>query len=330
MTLMNVFTKCTLGILVLAGFLFSGSITAWAAEDEVRVITFPVRGEYTYRNDWHEPRGGGTRKHMGTDIIADKMTPLVAAVDGYIIFVARPEARWGNEVEIQGDDGYFYDYLHMNNDTPGTDDGMGGEVNAYMPGVVRGARVSAGQLIGWVGDSGNAEETVPHLHFEIRDSRGVAINPFYSLSAASNGKGVSANAPRTNTVEATWEERKAGLRYIFTKDLSVGSESNEVRRLQATLRALGFFRHPSDTGYFGEVTKTAVIAYQKKKGVAQSGSVGLETRRKLNDDLGTYDPNDYQPFYSREEERALQIQRLMQQIAILQKQLEAMRGGSVR
>lgn len=307
-------------------FFFCGIFPVVASAQTVRPILFPVQGDYTFRDDWHEPRGGGTRLHLGNDIIAAKMTPLVAVTDGIVSFVARPEARWGYEVEIQDSEGYSYSYLHINNDTPGTDDGMGGEANAYPPTIQRGVTIARGTIIGWVGDSGNAEDTVPHLHFEIRDPSGAHINPYPSLLAASGGKGVNASGPRTNTPDSVERERLLDLRHIFTKELSFGAESAEVRQLQRVLKTLGHFNYSSATGYFGDVTKQAVLSYQKKKGLPQTGTVNLETRRALNTDLGTWDPNDYQPFYSKREQLALEIQRLTQQIAILQAQLKAIRG----
>lgn len=305
--------------------LFFGVAFSVSAET-VRPIVFPVAGDYTFRDDWHEPRGGGTRQHIGNDIIAPKMTPLLAAVDGVVSFVARPEVSWGYEIEIKDDEGYAYDYLHVNNDTPGTDDGAGGETHAYMPGIVHGVRVSRGSTIGWVGDSGNAEETVSHLHFEIRDLSNANINPFPSLFAASGGKGVSQSAPRPTAVDVSLAERKVELRYIFTKELSLEAQSSEVRQLQLVLKAFGHFSHPSATGYFGPVTQSAVMSYQRKKHIPESGRVDAATREKLNDDLGTYDPNLYKPFYNAAEQRALDISRLLQQITILKKQLAAMGG----
>ncbi|MDO8521233.1 MAG: peptidoglycan DD-metalloendopeptidase family protein [bacterium] len=294
--------------------------------DVVRTIAFPVSGEYVFRDDFHEPRGGGTRLHLGNDILAAKMTPLVAVIDGYVNYVARPEASWGYEISLQDGEGYTYSYLHINNDTPGTDDGRGGEANAYVPGVHRGATVSRGQLIGWVGDSGNAENTVPHLHFEIRDPNNEVINPFASLVAAAGGKGVSANIQSTNAVDSLDREQVVSLRYIFTKDLFLDDESSEVRRLQQTLKSFGHFNYPNATGYYGPITRDAVLSYQQKKGIPQTGIVDLATRRKLNDDLGTYDPNDYVPFYSEAEQRAIKIQQLLTLIAKLQAELKILRG----
>ncbi len=309
---------------ILSAFFLSAPL--FASADVVRDIVFPVKDNFTYRDDFLEPRGGGTRKHQGNDIIAPKMTPLLAAVDGVVSFVAIPEAPWGYEIELQDDQGWRYDYLHVNNDNPGTDDGLGGPEHAYMPGVVRGARVSRGEPIGWVGDSGNAEETVSHLHFEIHDPNNQVVDPFPSLVAASGGKGVSANAPRTNVVEPTFEERKAQLRYIFSKELNMGNESSEVRQLQLILKSLGYFTYPSATAYFGPITRDALVNYQKKKRIPETGAVDLLTRRALNTDLGTWDPNDYIPFYNDAEKKALLIAQLRQQIAVLQERLKALQG----
>lgn len=297
-----------------------------SAEDVVRPITFPVTGNYSYQNDWHAPRDGGKRLHLGTDIFEAKMTPLVAAVDGVITFVARPAEPWGCEVEIMDSEGWAYDYLHVNNDTPGTDDGIGCGDISYPSGVVRGAGVSRGAVIAWLGDSGNAETTAPHLHFEIRDPSGANVNPFPSLAAASGGKGITSSTPYIDIAEPTLEERKTELRYIFTKTLMMEDTSNEVRQLQKVLKLFKHFNHPSATGYFGPVTEAAVRSYQKAKKIPETGIVDLATRRKLNDDLGTYDPNDYQPFYSPEEEKALKIQKLQQEIAKLMALLVALRG----
>jgi hypothetical protein len=286
-----------------------------------------VNGANYYRNDFHEPRGGGTRLHVGNDIIAAKMTPVVSTVDGYVSYVASPQPSWGYEINILDSEGYSYHYLHLNNDTPGTDDGRGGEANAYAPGIVRGMRVTKGQHLGWVGDSGNAEETVSHLHFEIHDPRHVQVNPYFSLIEATGLYNTPTNTGSVRVEHASIDSIRSELRYIFTKELAVGAESSEVAQLQLTLRAFGHFKHPSITGYYGPVTEEAVKSYQRAKKLRETGSVGAETREVLNNDLGTYDPNLYKPFYNPAETRALLIQQLLQQIAVLQARLQAMQGS---
>ena len=173
-----------------------------AAEWEVRDIAFPVQGTVTFRDDFGEPRYG--HSHEANDIMGAKMMPLIAAVDGWVDYIVIPEASWGYAVYIRDRDGYSYNYLHINNDTPGTDDGNGGTEHAYAPGIYRGALVTRGQLIGWMGDSGNAENAGPHLHFEIRRPDVTPIDPYQSLLAAQSlGRFVPADAtaasPNINT-----------------------------------------------------------------------------------------------------------------------------------
>lgn len=146
-------------------------------------ITFPVIGDVSYTDDFNLDSSRG-RIHHGNDILGEKMMPLVAAVSGTVSYVTWPEADYGYYVSIHGDDGYVYNYVHINNDTPGTDDDAGGGRFAYAPYVFSGARVKAGQLIGYMGDSGNAENVHPHLHFEIRDTDDNAFSPYDSLQHA--------------------------------------------------------------------------------------------------------------------------------------------------
>ncbi len=160
---------------------------------EVVDMTFPADPRARFSADYHQPRGGGTRVHRATDIIFDKHSPLYATVDGVICYINGLDGNppsWGYSLTICGDDGRRYDYLHINNDTPGTDDGMGGPAHAYAPGIRGGVRVARGQLVAYMGDSGNAENTVDHLHFEIEDPRitdpygSNRIDPYESLRAA--------------------------------------------------------------------------------------------------------------------------------------------------
>lgn len=148
-------------------------------------IIFPVEGGAIFSDDYGDARSGG-RLHEANDLMAPKMTPILAARGGTITSASLTEPSYGYMISIAGDDGYKYNYLHINNDTPGTDDGNGGLANAYAPGISRGVTVTQGQVIAYVGDSGNAEDTAPHLHFEIRLPDGSAINPFPYLNAALN------------------------------------------------------------------------------------------------------------------------------------------------
>lgn len=170
-----------LTILILFGALITLSVNA--QEVEIRDIAFPVDGEVRFQDDFDQARSGG-RKHNATDLIGEKMTPLISAVDGVVTFLPETEPSWGWGVWIRDDEGYEYVYLHVNNDTPGTDDGKGGIDWAFAPEVRQGKRVTRGQFIGYMGDSGNAENVGSHLHFEIHRPDGTPMNPYQSLVAA--------------------------------------------------------------------------------------------------------------------------------------------------
>jgi murein DD-endopeptidase MepM/ murein hydrolase activator NlpD len=108
-------TLCTTGIFFIASLF---PIFAYAV---VVPMDFPLDVPSQFRDDFGEPRAG--HAHKGIDIIAPKMSPILSSVDGYVRHLEIPEASWGYEIGIAGDDGYFYNYLHINNDTPATDDG---------------------------------------------------------------------------------------------------------------------------------------------------------------------------------------------------------------
>ena len=265
-------------------FILLAVILPFTLRAQTRTIVFPVDGETSFRNDFLEPRDGGAREHLGTDIIAPKHTPLVAAVNGVISYIPFSEPSWGYMLTIQDSEGYQYRYLHLNNDNRGTDDGNGGSGQAYASGLKRGTKVSAGQLVGWVGDSGNAENTVPHLHFEIRGPDRVAINPYSSLVAAAspeNYKATTAIVEHESSGDAGVEE---GASLIFTIEIREGMQGYAIKELQRRLEKAGHFTHPTLTKYFGPITKASLQSFQQANGIAPTGVLGYETRAILNDD----------------------------------------------
>ncbi|MDJ0954618.1 MAG: peptidoglycan DD-metalloendopeptidase family protein [Acidimicrobiia bacterium] len=173
--------RLLLVLLMLSGTM-AASGPAAVADDEPYPLTFPVVGSSSWGDTWGAPRSGG-RTHKGTDIFADKGTPVVAAAAGTIEKIAVGE-RAGRYIAITHDDGWRTLYIHLDNDTPGTDDGLGG---APAPGIAVGVRVEAGDVIDYLGDSGNAENTPPHLHFELHRPDGTAINPAPHLRFAVTG-----------------------------------------------------------------------------------------------------------------------------------------------
>jgi len=151
----------------------------------VRPIAFPVLGTVHYGNDWGNCRDGCARRHQGTDLLGVRMQPLLAAVDGTVTRIRYENlGTAGSVISITGADGWYYNYFHVNDDTPGTDDGLAGQEWQISPQLTVGSTVQAGQVIGYMGDSGNAEGSVPHLHFEIRQPDRTPVNPYHSLAAA--------------------------------------------------------------------------------------------------------------------------------------------------
>jgi hypothetical protein len=123
--------------------------------------------------------------------MGNKMLKLLAVTSGTIVELRHQSS--GNSLYLKGDDGWYYCYLHINNDDPGTDNGANQFKHAYAPGLKTGSRVLKGDLLGYLGDSGNAESTGAHLHFEIRMPNAkwynaAAVNAKYSLNAAEPAK----------------------------------------------------------------------------------------------------------------------------------------------
>ena len=186
-------------VLLLAGLLAAlaplGAVPAASAAtgnyQQVLDVTFPTRPDAWFSDTYDACRDGCARQHKASDIMGAKMWPEYAMVDGMVCDVDEgAEDSWGRHLTLCGDDGRQYRYLHLNNDTPGTDDGAAGLEHVYAPGIREGLRVARGQLLAYMGDSGNAEETAPHLHLDIFDDRVVdpygdnRINPYPSLTAA--------------------------------------------------------------------------------------------------------------------------------------------------
>ena len=115
----------------------------------------------SFRNDWGFPRGGGTRWHEGNDLFIKAGTPVRAPASGTVEF--KTGTIGGLQFTLKGDDGVTYIGTHM------SDFGNGGKVNA-------------GDIVGYVGTTGNAVGTSPHLHFGMYVN-GRVVNPYPTLHA---------------------------------------------------------------------------------------------------------------------------------------------------
>ena len=130
-------------------------------------MVFPVKHVMAhFYDDWGEIRGSGNRVHEGIDIRAPKGAPVVAIADGKVNTISYSESS-GYYIAIDHENGWLSLYVHLNDDIEGNDN-LGGKETAFAENIYLGAEVVAGQIIGYLGDSGNAEGTVPHVHFEVR------------------------------------------------------------------------------------------------------------------------------------------------------------------
>jgi murein DD-endopeptidase MepM/ murein hydrolase activator NlpD len=150
--------------------------TVALADDEFRLIYFPHEDVTSrFSNDWGDARSGG-RQHQGTDIFGTKHSEVLAVADGFVIAIDE-SPRSGFYVRVAHRDGWESWYLHLNNDTLDSDDGAGGPESAFAPDLEVGMFIAAGTVIGYVGDSGNAEGASSHTHFELHDGTR-ALNPY--------------------------------------------------------------------------------------------------------------------------------------------------------
>jgi murein DD-endopeptidase MepM/ murein hydrolase activator NlpD len=145
---------------------FASPVVAFYPTPPSATHVFPVVAGASFSNDWGGPRPGG-RRHQGIDLFAKTGTPVVAISDGILFRVGWNRVggwrfwlrdRWGNE---------FY-HAHL---------------SAFAPAAKEGATVKAGTVIGFVGNTGDARGTPPHVHFEIHPGGGDPIPPFSYVSA---------------------------------------------------------------------------------------------------------------------------------------------------
>jgi hypothetical protein len=163
------------GLLAGTGAARSGSTTG--------PIVFPVLGATHYVDDFGAPRAGGP--HQGIDMIAAKKSLALAAETGKVKFWTT-SATAGCMLYLYGATRTTYYYIHLNNDLTRGDDNRGKCVagTAYATGLKDGAKVAAGQPVGFVGDSGDADGAHAHLHFEVHPGGSKPVDPYPYLQTA--------------------------------------------------------------------------------------------------------------------------------------------------
>jgi murein DD-endopeptidase MepM/ murein hydrolase activator NlpD len=126
-------------------------------------IVCPVAGTVNFSDTWGASRSGG-RAHQGTDMMAANGVPTAAPTNGDMVH--QSSGLGGTTWYVYGDNGHTY---------------YGAHLSAYEGGE---RHVQAGEIIGYVGSSGNASATAPHLHFEFHPNGGSAVNPYDLLDRA--------------------------------------------------------------------------------------------------------------------------------------------------
>jgi Peptidase family M23 len=174
--------KGRLALLTLFVALSALALAAAAAARVPKHIIFPVVGKVTYLDDYGDPRPQGS--HQGNDIMGRRWQVAVAAETGRVEKVGR--GGYSCYLILDGRSGTEYWYIHLNNDKTRRNDNEGGCRNGitWPRGLRNGERVRAGEMVGYVGDSGDANGIQPHLHFEIRPNGRGSINPFTRLNRA--------------------------------------------------------------------------------------------------------------------------------------------------
>ncbi|HET8796045.1 MAG TPA: M23 family metallopeptidase [Thermoanaerobaculia bacterium] len=138
--------------------------------DAPRPMIVPVAGvpRSALRDMFDEPRG--TRRHEAIDILAPAGTPVIAADDGVVQKIFTSKAGGLTIYQFDPDQRYCYYYAHL---------------DRYADGLHEGQLVQRGQILGYVGTTGNAPKNTPHLHFALirldedpRWSKGTSVNPY--------------------------------------------------------------------------------------------------------------------------------------------------------
>ncbi|MFL6203732.1 MAG: M23 family metallopeptidase [Acidimicrobiales bacterium] len=191
-------------------------------EDEVLRVglgRFPIAGPARYSHDWLYPRyGPGFRFHLGTDVFAAYGTPVRAPVDG--VATTANGGLGGLTVKVHMPDGTYFYLAHLSGLVDGFTDGMA---------------VRTGDIVGYVGDSGNARGGAPHLHIGIYPRGGPPVDPkpildqfLYEAAArvpalAKAYRAAKGSAPAPDAVAATPELAVPALGTSLLHDLAEGS-----------------------------------------------------------------------------------------------------------
>ena len=131
---------------------------------------FPVEGPTRFVDSFGDARLSGTAEqhwHEGCDVMAASGTPLIAVEDGVLTKYGGGDPLGGKSFVLTGTSGYWYYYAHL---------------SRFVPTLEQGDFVTAGEVVGYVGATGDA--VAPHVHFEIHDPGGQVLDSYGLLEAA--------------------------------------------------------------------------------------------------------------------------------------------------
>ncbi len=148
---------------------FASRAKALFAPLQGTALFMPVVGvqPYDLSNSWGDSRDGGRRRHKGIDIFAPKGTAIVAVADGIVSYIGE-QPKGGNCLWLTTEDGRSFYYAHL---------------DRWAAGLFEGMEVQRGDLLGYVGNTGNAKTTPSHLHFAVNDNDEM-VNPYPILTKA--------------------------------------------------------------------------------------------------------------------------------------------------
>lgn len=148
---------------------FAARANALFAPLSGNALLMPVVGVQTFdlENSWGNSRDGGRRKHRGIDIFAPRGTAIVAVSDGIVSYIG-DQPKGGHCLWLTTESGTSFYYAHL---------------DRWAAGLYEGMEVRSGDLLGYVGNTGNAKYTPPHLHFAVNQNDEM-VNPFPILTKA--------------------------------------------------------------------------------------------------------------------------------------------------
>lgn len=148
------------------GIVFYSRVASLYTRQPDTNLAIPVKAvtKNQIANTWQAPRGTN-RKHDGQDIFAPRGTPILSATQGYVMKIGE-NALGGRTVSVIGAGGRIYYYAHL---------------ESYAPRLAKGDEVTTETVLGYVGTTGNAQGTPPHLHFGVYAAGG-AIDPYPLLN----------------------------------------------------------------------------------------------------------------------------------------------------